>query len=97
MNIKDAEFWLRSRYAQPGGQLLDLDAANAVKRAIMELTELRAALVWGDGVNRDLLAALGYALDWVDAVPAETPLPAMPGFDRDWVDEVIGTAQGEMK
>ena len=38
MNIKDVEFWLRSRYAQPGGQLLDLDAANAVKRVILKLS-----------------------------------------------------------
>lgn len=27
--------------------------------------------------------------DWIDAVPRETPLPAMPGFDRDWADGVI--------
>lgn len=27
--------------------------------------------------------------DWIDAVPSNTQLPAMPGFDRDWADAVI--------
>lgn len=27
--------------------------------------------------------------DWIDAVPKETQLPTMPGFDRDWADSVI--------
>lgn len=27
--------------------------------------------------------------DWIDAVPADVALPAMPGFDRDWADNVI--------
>lgn len=33
----------------------------------------------------ELLEALEAALEWIDAVPADTVLPAMPGFDRDWV------------
>lgn len=32
--------------------------------------------------------ALGMALAWIDAVPLDTPLPGMPGFDRDWVNAV---------
>ena len=28
--------------------------------------------------------------EWIDAVPSDTSLPAMPGFDRDWADEVLG-------
>lgn len=36
-----------------------------------------------------LLAALEAALDWIDAVPRETVLPTMPGFDRDVVDELM--------
>lgn len=32
------------------------------------------------------------ALRWIDAVPSEMPLPAMPGFDRDWVE---GLLEGE--
>ena len=27
--------------------------------------------------------------EWIDAVPKNTSLPTMPGFDRDWVDMVI--------
>ena len=27
--------------------------------------------------------------DWIDAVPDGTPLPTMPGFDRDWADQII--------
>lgn len=29
------------------------------------------------------------ALEWIDAVPQETPLPAMPGFNRDEVDSLL--------
>jgi hypothetical protein len=29
------------------------------------------------------------ALCWIDQVPCELPLPAMPGFDRDWVDSLL--------
>jgi len=38
---------------------------------------------------KEALELLGYAFEWIDAVPEETPLPAMPGFDRDWADGVI--------
>ena len=31
--------------------------------------------------------------EWIDAVPDNTELPAMPGFDRDWADEVIDNPQ----
>ena len=27
--------------------------------------------------------------EWIDAVPQNVSLPAMPGFDRDWADEII--------
>ena len=36
-------------------------------------------------------------LEWIDAVPRETVLPAMPGFDRDWVDEIVAKAKGEQQ
>jgi hypothetical protein len=29
------------------------------------------------------------ALEWIDAVPQETQLPAMPGFDRDWANNTL--------
>lgn len=36
-----------------------------------------------------LIEALEDALAWIDAVPADTALPTMPGFDRDRVDAMI--------
>jgi len=43
----------------------------------------------------ELLEALQAALEWIDAVPSDTSLPAMPGFDREWVNQVISKATGE--
>lgn len=39
--------------------------------------------------EKELLYWLQAALEWIDAVPSDTPLPAMPGFDRDVVDSLI--------
>ena len=36
-----------------------------------------------------LIEALGWALDYIDAIPSETVLPAMPGFDRDYVNYLL--------
>jgi hypothetical protein len=39
------------------------------------------------------LAAVAEAMrEWIDAVPRDIQLPAMPGFDREWADEVIDQA-----
>jgi hypothetical protein len=43
----------------------------------------------------ELLEALEAALEWIDAIPNDFQLPAMPGFDRDWVDSIIAKAKGE--
>lgn len=37
----------------------------------------------------ELRAALGAALDYIDALPSDLELPAMPGFDRDWADGLL--------
>ncbi|MBQ5183510.1 hypothetical protein B5M10_18625 [Pluralibacter gergoviae] len=37
------------------------------------------------------------ALEWIDAVPSDTVLPAMPGFDRDEVNELIANARKELQ
>ena len=34
-------------------------------------------------------------LEWIDAVPADTALPAMPGVDRDWVESVLYKTKGK--
>ena len=41
-----------------------------------------------DTLIAELQSALGAALEWIDAVPAEAveKLPSMPGFDRDWAE-----------
>lgn len=36
-----------------------------------------------------LREGLKWAMDWIDAVPAATPLPTMPGFDRDYVNQLL--------
>jgi hypothetical protein len=28
-------------------------------------------------------------IEWIDAVPDDVQLPAMPGFDRDWAEEIL--------
>ena len=43
------------------------------------------------------LSALLAALEWIDAVPSDTVLPAMPGFDRDEVNELIANARKELQ
>lgn len=40
-------------------------------------------------LDDEIAACLRMALDWIDAVPSDLQLPAMPGFDRDYVDSVI--------
>lgn len=54
-------------------------------RLTEELARLR-------GENAALVKALDVCLEWIDAVPSDTPLPTMPGFDRDWVDNVRNRA-----
>lgn len=46
------------------------------------------------GAPTDLLKVAEWALEWIDAVPKEVAasLPVMPGFDRDWANQVIERA-----
>lgn len=45
-----------------------------------------------DAVVAELRQALGYALEWIDAVPSDAAasFPVMPGFDREWANELLG-------
>ncbi len=43
-------------------------------------------------LKQELVSTLQAALEWIDAVPATTPLPAMPGLCRDDVDALIERA-----
>ena len=41
-------------------------------------------------LKNDNLKEVAIAMrEWIDAVPADIVLPTMPGFDRDWADEII--------
>lgn len=43
--------------------------------------------------KRDDLLELALAMmEYIDAIPKDLVLPAMPGFDRDWADEIISKA-----
>ena len=44
-------------------------------------------------ITKELLEALKAALEWIDGVPSDTPLPTMIGFDRDLVDALIAKAE----
>lgn len=37
----------------------------------------------------ELCEALRWAIEYIDAIPPETVLPAMPGFDRDSVNALL--------
>lgn len=39
-------------------------------------------------LRKDALTAIRALREWIDAVPKDTPLPAMPGIDGDWLDGV---------
>jgi len=43
--------------------------------------------------NGKLIDCLKWALEWIDAVPCDTVLPTMPGFDREYIDLVINEAK----
>lgn len=67
--------------ASPGGK-----SQRHITEGIAEIERLQA-------VNADLVKALESALEWIDAVPKQTPLPTMPGFDRDHVDNILSRAK----
>ena len=39
--------------------------------------------------NAEAKMIIRWVLDWVDAVPSDTQLPTMPGFDRDYVENFL--------
>ncbi|HAV1601558.1 TPA: hypothetical protein JG832_002448 [Enterobacter hormaechei subsp. xiangfangensis] len=45
--------------------------------------------------KQKLRAALMAALEWIDAVPSDLPLPTMPGFDRDEVNDLLAEMDRE--
>jgi hypothetical protein len=56
-----------------------------------EIAELRAALAQ-PAKPTQLLDVIRAYREYVDALPQDLVLPAMPGFDRDWADAVEAKA-----
>lgn len=48
--------------------------------------------------ERMLTEALEWALQYIDAIPADAAaqFPAMPGFDRDYVDELVAKSKADL-
>jgi len=46
-------------------------------------------------VHKDLVRVVLAMRDYIDAIPddAAAAFPVMPGFDRDWADEVVEKSQ----
>lgn len=94
--------WERGGGENGGGELL-VYCNNSLGSAICDATShysvfdktTRVANLDLIAAAPELLEALVWALEWIDAVPSETQLPTMPGFDRDYVNEVINKALGE--
>lgn len=61
------------------------------------LNDLQQRLAASEAKITELKEALSAALDWIDAVPDDTVLPAMPGFDRDWVDYLLKEDSGKVE
>lgn len=57
-----------------------------------EITELKRQRDEYEQQNVELLRITLMMRDWIDAVPQDTELPAMPGFDRDWANSIIDAA-----
>ena len=57
-----------------------------------EITELTRQRDEYKQQNADLIRITLMMRDWIDAVPQDTELPAMPGFDRDWANSIIDAA-----
>ena len=45
----------------------------------------------------ELLKVAEAMLEWIDAVPKDIVLPAMPGFDRDWAEETLAAERQKEK
>ena len=45
----------------------------------------------------DILKVAEAMLEWIDAMPKDMALPAMPGFDRDWAECVLEAAREEQR
>lgn len=76
---------------------LDEKAHELVFLTTGEIAEFEdAGLLKKMSCKASALEALYATLAWIDAVPQDTELPVMPGFDRDWVDGVVYLLEQEV-
>lgn len=66
---------------------------NKARAEENENTSLREQVQQLQQRNKRLTDVCVALLAWIDAVPKEVQLPAMPGFDRDEVDAIIAEAE----
>ncbi len=86
--------WNKNKYGEAVDAQGEIIHLRGVALSNREVTKANTDLVIA---APELLEALQMALEWIDAVPSDTRLPAMPGFDRDEVNNVINKALGETK
>ena len=85
----DGQWTVKAVYDDAMG--LRTTAWPAVCNAGAQDNEANARLM---AASPELVDALKAALEWIDAVPPETVLPTMPGFDRDDVNDLLAKAEG---
>lgn len=47
--------------------------------------------------KKELIDQITEGLMWIDAIPADQQFPAMPGFDRDWVEGLVDDSESAAK
>lgn len=66
-----------------------LEYLTALRQALTDYAKARTLVL------KPLLQVAEAAIEYIDAIPKITAMsfPAMPGFDRDWADEVMAEAR----
>lgn len=84
--------------------LCNIDLSAPIEQLQAEIAALRIWAYGDDDTGHQqadmipaLTSALDAALEWIDAVPSEMPLPTMPGFDRDDVNNLLKEAKAITK
>lgn len=65
---------------------MSIPEVQALNRSLIEVRDERDNLRQAHKDAKDWIVTL---LEWIDAVPSDAPLPAMPGFDRDALDNFL--------